>query len=97
MEIHSSKIELNGVIADVSAETTRKKLIDLFGEPDDVGGFSRKKKRGKILKYGETEFHFVGDKETDTLFLVYRERLVVDEYIPEISIMFNQRSITMNL
>jgi len=91
MEIVSAKIEMRRIFGTVSYETTRRELVILFGEPDNIGGFSRKIKRGQILKYGETEFHFTGGKELDTLFLIYRKQLVIDEYVPEISIKFNQR------
>lgn len=30
----------------------------LLGEPDEVGGFSRKHRRPRILKYGAWELHF---------------------------------------
>jgi hypothetical protein len=88
MEIQSTEIVINGVVATVSGHTTRADFIELFGIPDYIGGYGRKQKRGKILKYGEMEFHFSGDTESDTLFFVYQEQLVVDEYVPEISIKF---------
>lgn len=70
----------------MSRETSRKELQSIFGPPDDIGGFSRKKKRGVILKYGETEFHFDGDRDEDRLFLIYREHEVAGEIVPEVSI-----------
>ncbi|MEN8220264.1 MAG: hypothetical protein ABFS56_28715 [Pseudomonadota bacterium] len=84
MKIESVNIELKSKKAKLSSSTSRIDLINLFGEPDDIGGFSRKKKRGVILKYNDTEFHFNGDKDNDLLFLIYREREINGEYYPEI-------------
>lgn len=91
MKIHQVSIEIKEVVKSVSVQTTRVEFITLFGEPDDCGGFSRLKPRGTILKYGTTEFHFSGDRDQDTLELIYRERKVGEEYYPEISIMLNNR------
>lgn len=81
---------MRGKSEKLTPQTSRSELLQLFGEPDDIGGFSRKKKRGMILKYGETEFHFNGDKEDSFLFLIYREKVVNGEHYPEISILFEQ-------
>ncbi len=89
MKIHSTELQLNGKVASVSGQTSRLELINLFGEPDDIGGFSRKSKRGRIIKYGDSEFHFEGDQDDDSLFLIYREQLVAGEYVPEMCIKFN--------
>ena len=89
MEILSATICINGVTATVSEKTTRSDLVALFGEPHTVGGFSRRKKRGQILKYEETEFHFMGDKDNDTLILVYRDQVVQEDSFTEISIKFH--------
>lgn len=86
MKIESLNIEIKGREATLSRNTSRSDLINIFGEPDDIGGFSRKKKRGLILKYNDTEFHFDGDKDNSLLHLIYRERETGGEYIPELSI-----------
>jgi hypothetical protein len=47
---------------------TRDDIRALFGEPDQVGGVTRKHKQPRLWKYGPVEFHFGPD---DRLFLVY--------------------------
>jgi hypothetical protein len=86
MIVLSVEIEIASQAATVSRRTSRQELQSLFGPPDDVGGFSRKKKRGVILKYGQTEFHFDGDQDEDCLFLIYREQDVAGVIVPEVSI-----------
>jgi hypothetical protein len=86
MIVLSVEIEIASQAATVSRRTSRQELQSLFGPPDDVGGFSRKKKRGGILKYGQTEFHFDGDQDEDCLFLIYREQDVDGVIVPEVSI-----------
>ncbi len=88
MKIESINIEIRDKKAKLSGNTQRSDFFDLFGEPDDIGGFSRKKKKGVILRYGDTEFHFYGDKDNDLLYLIYRELETGGEYYPEISIKF---------
>jgi len=55
---------------------TRAELRALLGEPDDVGGTSRKYKVPSVWKYGEVEFAFSaakseGEAESQGLWLVY--------------------------
>jgi hypothetical protein len=52
---------------------TRSEVRKLLGEPDDVGGTSRRNRTPAILKYGEVEFHF-GRQARDGLNLVYYEQ-----------------------
>lgn len=45
---------------------TRKEIVGVLGEPDDVGGVTRKYKTPSIYKYGIYEFTF-GLQKTDGL------------------------------
>jgi hypothetical protein len=45
-------------ICPVRLDYTRENIRALFGEPDEMGGTSRKHKTPAIWKYGELEFHF---------------------------------------
>ena len=81
---------MRGKCETLTSQISRNDLIRLYGEPDEIGGFSRKKKRGMILKYEETEFHFNGDKSDSLLSLIYKERVVNDEHHPEISVLFEE-------
>jgi hypothetical protein len=64
----------SGDICPVKLGCTRDELRALFGEPDSVGGTSRKHKRPGIWKYGELEFHFERGK-TDALFLIWSDTI----------------------
>lgn len=86
MQINSITIELRGNAIVLDITTTRSQLIELAGEPDDIGGFGRKTRRGQILKYDATEFHFMGDKDADCLFLIYSEHDVSGELLPNLCI-----------
>ena len=88
MVIVSIEIEIGGNRVTASASSTRDDIKLALGEPDDLGGFSRRQKRGTILKYGDTEFHFAGEKGSDQLLLIWREREVLGERVPEISVKF---------
>ncbi len=59
---------------------TRDEIRALFGEPDAVGGTSRKHGVSRIWKYGDLEFHFDGD----VLALIFSETPegIVDVSIP---------------
>ncbi len=61
-----------GDICPVKLGCTREHIRALFGEPDQVGGTSRKHKMPAIWKYGELEFHF-GHKSTDVLSLIWSD------------------------
>lgn len=89
-DVESLTIEIRDRKALLSGKTTRSQLIEQFGEPDDIGGFSRKKKIGSILKYGEIEFHFTGDKPNDCLRLIFQDGEVNGEYIPYFSVNFKE-------
>jgi hypothetical protein len=54
-------------------EATRDELRRLLGEPDDVGGTSRKHPTPVIWKYGDIEYHFDSDREDGRVFLIYTE------------------------
>lgn len=51
---------------------TRDKVITELGEPDKMGGTSRKHRLPSVFKYGEIEVHF-GQGPSGRLFLVYSE------------------------
>lgn len=60
---------------------SRDELKAALGEPDDVGGTSRRWRTPAIFKYADVEFHF-GLGPQGRLTLIYRER----DSIPEVSI-----------
>jgi len=86
MLIKSVQIEIADNVASISKHTTRVELQWMFGPPDDIGGFSSKMKKGAILKYGTTEFHFDGDRDGNRLVLIYREHDIAGEIVPVVSI-----------
>ena len=43
---------------DISLGISREELVALLGEPDDVGGTSRKYRTPGVYKYDDVEFHF---------------------------------------
>lgn len=71
-----------GEINPIKLGFSRNEIQSIFGEPDTVGGFSRKNKLPAILKYGEIEFHF-GNKPEDKLYLIYQDN---DDGIVEVCI-----------
>jgi hypothetical protein len=73
MIIKKVKIEIKGKEIEIDNKMQRSHLIELLGEADEIGGFSRKIKSGQILKYDETEFHFCNDRGGAALYLVYSE------------------------
>ncbi len=89
MQINAIDIELRGNAIRLTAETTRGQLVELVGEADDIGAISRKAKRGRILKYDETEFHFDGHRDDSLLVLVYREHEINGEWYPDLSVKFD--------
>src|SRR4051794_27422331 len=48
----------SGVFGPVSFGCDRQQLEAILGEPEDVGGVSRKHRRLVIWKYGDVEFYF---------------------------------------
>ncbi len=72
-----------GDISPVRLGCSREEIRALFGEPDAVGGASRKYPVPGVWKYGELEFHF-GPKKEDTLWLLHSETPdgIVDVSIP---------------
>jgi hypothetical protein len=72
-----------GEISPVRLGISREEMRLLFGDPDDVGGTSRKHRTPAIWKYGKLEFHF-GPRSTDVLSLIYCESAegIVDVSIP---------------
>lgn len=77
------KFRETGDISPIRLGCAREEIRALFGEPDAVGGATRKYRTPGIWKYGELEFHF-GPKSTDALCLIYSETPegVVDVSIP---------------
>lgn len=70
-----------GDICPLRLGMSHDELKAVLGQPDDVGGTSRRWRTPAIYKYGDVEFHFgLGPK--GTLDLIYRER----DGIAEISI-----------
>jgi len=54
---------------EIPLDITRERLVELLGDPDDVGGTSRKYKTPSVYKYGTMEYHF-GPRKNDTLWLI---------------------------
>jgi hypothetical protein len=73
------KFRATGDICPVRLGCTRDEIRALFGEPDAVGGTSRKHGVSRIWKYGDLGFHFDGD----VLALIFSE---TPEGIADISI-----------
>jgi hypothetical protein len=63
-----SEFQRTGQVGALRLGATRDDIRALFGEPDQVGGVTRKHKQPRLWKYGPVEFHFGPD---DRLFLVY--------------------------
>jgi hypothetical protein len=72
---------VTGDICPLRLGMTRDELKATLGEPDDVGGTSRKYPNPAIWKYSDLEFHFELGSE-GRLWLIYREF----ENLPQISI-----------
>ena len=62
-----------GDFAGVRLGSTEAEVKALLGEPDDVGGTSRRQRRPLIWKYGDFEFHFPPDG--DRLWMIF-----IDEF-----------------
>ena len=72
---------VTGDICPVRLGITRDELRAILGEPDDVGGTSRKYPNPAIWKYEDLEFHFEPGQD-GMLWLIYSE---VDD-VPAVSI-----------
>jgi hypothetical protein len=70
-----------GVISPLQLGCSHADLISILGEPDDVGGTSRKYPTPTIWKYCDLEFHF--EKNEDALCLIYAES---SDGVPRLSI-----------
>jgi hypothetical protein len=70
-----------GDICPLRLGMSRDELKAVLGQPDDVGGTSRRWRTPAIYKYSDVEFHF-GLGPEGTLDLIYRER----DGIPHLSI-----------
>ena len=66
------KFASNGDICPIRLGMSRDDVRAAFGEPDDVGGTSRKRQKPAIWVYGGLEFHF-DYTAGDELFLIYRD------------------------
>jgi hypothetical protein len=75
MNIKKVKLEIKGKEIEIDNKTQRSHIIEIIGDPDDVGGLVQNNKNGQILKYDEIEFHFYNDKEDANLFLIYSETI----------------------
>jgi hypothetical protein len=67
-----ARFSSTGDICPLRLGMSRDELRAAFGAPDDVGGFSRKRRAPAIWVYGGLEFHF--DRAAGgELFLIYRD------------------------
>jgi len=62
-----------GDICPLALGMTRAELKAALGEPDDVGGTSRRWRTPAIYRYADVEFHFDQGPQ-GTLALIYQER-----------------------
>jgi hypothetical protein len=53
----------------ISANMTREEVREVFGEPEMVGGTSRKYRTPCVYRYGKIEFHFAPWKSGKLLFV----------------------------
>ncbi len=49
-------------------DKSREEIISSLGQPDEVGGTSRKYKHPSVYKYANTEYHF--DSKSGKCFLI---------------------------
>jgi hypothetical protein len=66
------RFSVTGDICPVRLGMSREDLRNLFGDPDDTEGISRKHPTPALWKYDNLEFHF-GSKWEDGLSLIYLE------------------------
>jgi hypothetical protein len=66
------KFASSGDICPIRLGMSRDQLRAAFGEPDDVGATSRKRREPAIWVYGGLEFHF-DHTAGDELFLIHRD------------------------
>lgn len=57
----------SGSLGGVRPGDSTDNLLSLFGEPDDKGGFTGKRRIPRIWKYGDVEFHSAEDGRTISL------------------------------
>lgn len=76
-----ASFRVSGDICPLRLGMTRDQLKAVLGEPDAVGGESRKYPEPAIWKYDELEFHFE-QGQNGKLWLIYRE---VDD-VPAVSL-----------
>ncbi|MEO7714958.1 MAG: hypothetical protein ABIY70_02040, partial [Capsulimonas sp.] len=57
MSVSLKELLRTGVFAGIQPGTPKQQLLDLLGEPDYVGGTSRKYRRPQILVYGSVELY----------------------------------------
>lgn len=62
----------SGMILPVKLGMSRDQLEQLFGLPDDIGGFSQTRKQPAIWLYDGLEFHFDPSGD-DRLCLIFRD------------------------
>ncbi len=67
---HATECSRTGRFGPVGLGSTRDELRYHFGEPDHVGGASRKQRVPSIWKYDEFEFHF---DDEGRVWLIYTE------------------------
>ena len=66
------KFKRTGDICPVRLGMTRDELSAVLGQPDGIGGITRKQKTPLAWKYMDLEFYF-GPKNTDGLYCIYRD------------------------
>lgn len=65
-----SEYQRTGSLGAVQLGISRDDLRSLFGEPDALGGLTRRKRQAPIWLFRPVEFHFTTDGR---LFLIYTE------------------------
>jgi len=60
------------ILARVNLGMSREQVVAALGQPDSMGGTSRKHRTPSIYKYGNTELWF-GPQNKDTLYGIWNE------------------------